>query len=133
MAQEASGRDRSYAEGSGLGGGRIEATEAIALVRERPRTIGIAALGSSTAFLPDFCLAFNTFACLRYALAIFKRLWETSASYKSPWPGFIEPELATSVDKVLRCDKVFFLYLRGFEAPCSWSMSQVWDAVDVRE
>jgi hypothetical protein len=33
----------------------------------------------------------------------------------------------------LRCDKLFLLYLRGFEAPCSWSMSQVWDAVDVRE
>src|SRR5216684_2572392 len=29
-------RDRSYAGGSGLGGGRIEATEAIAAVHERP-------------------------------------------------------------------------------------------------
>jgi hypothetical protein len=33
----------------------------------------------------------------------------------------------------LRCDRLFFLYLRGFETPCSWSMSEVWDAVDVRE
>jgi len=56
MAQEASGRDRSYAEGSGLGGGRIEATEAIALVRERPRTIGVAALRSSTAIFAGFLL-----------------------------------------------------------------------------
>jgi hypothetical protein len=33
----------------------------------------------------------------------------------------------------LRCDKLFFLYLRGFEEPCAWSMSEVWAAVDVRE
>jgi hypothetical protein len=36
MAQEAGDRDRSYAGGSGLGGGRIEATEAIAAVHVRP-------------------------------------------------------------------------------------------------
>jgi hypothetical protein len=33
----------------------------------------------------------------------------------------------------LRCDRIFFLYLRGLEGPCSWSMSEVWAAVDVRE
>jgi hypothetical protein len=33
----------------------------------------------------------------------------------------------------LRSDKLFFLYLRGFEEPCAWSMSEVWAAVDVRE
>jgi hypothetical protein len=32
----------------------------------------------------------------------------------------------------LRCDKMFLLYLRGFEDPCAWSMSEVWAAVDVR-
>jgi hypothetical protein len=36
-----------------------------------------------------------------------------------------DPEL---VD--LRSDKLFMLYLRGFEAPCAWSMSEVWDAVN---
>jgi hypothetical protein len=33
----------------------------------------------------------------------------------------------------LRADKLFLLYLRGFETPCAWSMSEVWAAVDVRE
>jgi hypothetical protein len=33
----------------------------------------------------------------------------------------------------LRSDRLFFLYLRGFEGPCHWSMSEVWAAVDVRE
>jgi hypothetical protein len=33
----------------------------------------------------------------------------------------------------LRCDQLFFLYLRGFETPCSWSQSETWAAVDVRE
>jgi hypothetical protein len=32
----------------------------------------------------------------------------------------------------LRADKLFLLYLRGFEKPCAWSMSEVWAAVDVR-
>jgi hypothetical protein len=32
-----------------------------------------------------------------------------------------------------RADKLFFLYLRGFEEPCAWSMSEVWAAVDVRK
>jgi phosphopentomutase len=33
----------------------------------------------------------------------------------------------------LRCDQLFFLYLRGFEGPCNWLMSEVWAACDVRE
>jgi hypothetical protein len=33
----------------------------------------------------------------------------------------------------LRADKLFMLYLRGFEAPCAWSMSEVWAAVDARD
>jgi hypothetical protein len=33
----------------------------------------------------------------------------------------------------LRSDRLFFLYLRGFETPCSWSQSETWAAVDVRE
>jgi hypothetical protein len=41
MAQAASGRDRSYAEGSGLDGGRIEATEAIALVAKGPARLAL--------------------------------------------------------------------------------------------
>jgi hypothetical protein len=39
-----------------------------------------------------------------------------------------DPEL---VD--LRADKLFLLYLRGFEAPCGWSMDETWAAMDVRE
>jgi hypothetical protein len=33
----------------------------------------------------------------------------------------------------LRCDRLFLLYLRGCETPCSWSQSETWAAVDVRE
>jgi hypothetical protein len=33
----------------------------------------------------------------------------------------------------LRGDRLFFLYLRGLEGPCNWSMSEVWAACDVRE
>jgi hypothetical protein len=33
----------------------------------------------------------------------------------------------------LRSDRLFFLYLRGFEHPCSWSQSEVWAACDVRK
>jgi hypothetical protein len=33
----------------------------------------------------------------------------------------------------LRSDRLFFLYLRGLEGPCNWSMSEVWEACDVRE
>jgi hypothetical protein len=33
----------------------------------------------------------------------------------------------------LRSDRLFFLYLRGLEDPCNWSMSEVWAACDVRE
>ena len=33
----------------------------------------------------------------------------------------------------LRSDRLFFLYLRGFETPCSWSQSETWAAVDIRE
>jgi hypothetical protein len=32
----------------------------------------------------------------------------------------------------LRSDRLFFLYLRGLEGPCDWSMSEVWTACDVR-
>jgi hypothetical protein len=33
----------------------------------------------------------------------------------------------------LRCDQLFFLCLRRFETPCSWSQSETWAAVDIRE
>jgi len=33
----------------------------------------------------------------------------------------------------LRSDRLFFLYLRGLEHPCSWSQSEVWAACDVRK
>jgi hypothetical protein len=33
----------------------------------------------------------------------------------------------------LRSDRLFFLYLRGFEEPCSWSQSEAWAVCDVRE
>jgi hypothetical protein len=33
----------------------------------------------------------------------------------------------------LRSDRLFFLYLRGLEGPCNWSMTEVWTACDVRE
>jgi hypothetical protein len=33
----------------------------------------------------------------------------------------------------LRADRLFALYLRGFETCCGWSQSEVWDAIDIRE
>jgi hypothetical protein len=33
----------------------------------------------------------------------------------------------------LRSDRLFLLCLRGLEGPCNWSMSDVWEACDVRE
>jgi hypothetical protein len=39
-----------------------------------------------------------------------------------------DPELVE-----LRCDKLFLLYLRGFEECCGWSMNECWKHLDMRE
>jgi hypothetical protein len=33
----------------------------------------------------------------------------------------------------LRADKLFLLYLRGFEECCQWSMNECWEYLDLRE